>query len=47
MIASMTAFGQGKITADCGAVTIEIKTVNSRYLDVLFRLPDEAVQSCA
>jgi len=41
MIASMTAFGQGKITADCGAVTIEIKTVNSRYLDVLFRLPDE------
>ncbi len=41
MIASMTAFGQGKITADCGVVTIEIKTVNSRYLDVLFRLPDE------
>ena len=41
MIASMTAFGQGKITAECGTVTIEIKTVNSRYLDVLFRLPDE------
>jgi uncharacterized protein (TIGR00255 family) len=41
MIASMTAFGQGKFTATCGAISVEIKAVNSRYLDVLFRMPDE------
>ena len=41
MIASMTAFGQGKFTASCGVISVEIKAVNSRYLDVLFRMPDE------
>ena len=41
MIASMTAFGQGKVTAACGVVSLEIKSVNSRYLDLLFRMPDE------
>ena len=41
MIASMTAFGQGKFTARCGVIAVEIKAVNSRYLDVLFRMPDE------
>lgn len=41
MIASMTAFGQGKFTAQCGVISVEIKAVNSRYLDVLFRMPDE------
>jgi uncharacterized protein (TIGR00255 family) len=41
MIASMTAFGQGKFTAQCGVISVEIKGVNSRYLDVLFRMPDE------
>jgi uncharacterized protein (TIGR00255 family) len=41
MSASMTAFGQGKFTAACGVISVEIKAVNSRYLDVLFRMPDE------
>lgn len=41
MIASMTAFGNGKTTGEYGSVSIEIKTVNSRYLDVQFRMPDE------
>lgn len=41
MIASMTAFGNGKASGEYGSVSIEIKTVNSRYLDVQFRLPDE------
>lgn len=41
MIASMTAFGQGKFTASCGVISVEIRAVNSRYLDVLFRMPDE------
>lgn len=41
MTASMTAFGNGKVVGDYGSVSIEIKTVNSRYLDVQFRMPDE------
>ncbi|NDY81969.1 YicC family protein [Orrella sp. NBD-18] len=41
MTASMTAFGQGKATMDFGSVTVELKSVNSRYLDIQFRMPDE------
>ncbi len=41
MTASMTAFGNGKVTGDFGTVSIELKSVNSRYLDVQFRMPDE------
>ena len=41
MTASMTAFGLGKAMGDYGSVSIEIKTVNSRYLDIQFRMPDE------
>jgi uncharacterized protein (TIGR00255 family) len=37
----MTAFGNGKVMGDYGSVSIEIKTVNSRYLDIQFRMPDE------
>ena len=44
MIASMTAFGQGKFTAQCGVISVEIKAVNSRYLDLSFRLPEELRQ---
>ena len=41
MIASMTAFGSGKATSDCGTVVVELKSVNSRFLDLQVRLPDE------
>ena len=41
MTASMTAFGNGKITGEFGTVSLELKSVNSRYLDVQFRMPDE------
>lgn len=41
MTASMTAFGHGKATMDFGSVTVELKSVNSRYLDIQFRMPDE------
>ncbi len=41
MTASMTAFGSGKVTIDSGSVSIELKSVNSRFLDVQFRMPDE------
>jgi uncharacterized protein (TIGR00255 family) len=41
MTASMTAFGNGKVTGEFGTVSLELKSVNSRYLDVQFRMPDE------
>jgi uncharacterized protein (TIGR00255 family) len=41
MIYSMTGFGSAEHQAEFGTVTIEIRSVNSRYLDLQFRLPDE------
>ncbi|MFY9136119.1 YicC/YloC family endoribonuclease [Zwartia sp.] len=41
MIKSMTAFGSGKSESFFGSVTVELRSVNSRFLDVQFRLPDE------
>jgi uncharacterized protein (TIGR00255 family) len=41
MIKSMTAFGSGKSEHPFGSVTVELRSVNSRFLDVQFRLPDE------
>jgi len=41
MIKSMTAFGSGKSEQAFGSVTLELRSVNSRFLDVQFRLPDE------
>ena len=41
MIKSMTGFGNAKAEQLFGSVTVELKTVNSRYLDVQFRMPDE------
>jgi uncharacterized protein (TIGR00255 family) len=38
---SMTGFGSAQASGEQGLVTVEIKSVNSRYLDVQFRLPDE------
>ena len=41
MIKSMTAFGSGTSEHPFGSVTVELRSVNSRFLDVQFRLPDE------
>lgn len=41
MIRSMTAFGSAKAETEHGTLTIEIRSVNSRFLDLNFRLPDE------
>jgi uncharacterized protein (TIGR00255 family) len=38
---SMTGYGSGQASDDSGSVNVEIRTVNSRYLDLQFRLPDE------
>jgi len=42
---SMTGFGSGQAQGEPGSVTIEIRSVNSRYLDLQFRLPDELRQA--
>lgn len=39
MIRSMTGFGRGEASAEGIAVTAEVKTVNSRYLNISFRTP--------
>ena len=41
MISSMTAFGAARAESSLGSITVELRTVNSRYLDVHLRLPDE------
>lgn len=41
MIRSMTAFGAARAESPLGSITVEIRTVNSRYLDVSLRLPDD------
>ena len=41
MIRSMTAFGSGRTESPQGTVSVECRTVNSRYLDINFRLPDD------
>lgn len=38
---SMTGFGSAQANGEPGNVVIEIKTVNSRYIDMQCRLPDE------
>lgn len=41
MIHSMTGFGRGEASSDGIAISAEAKSVNSRYLDISFRLPKE------
>lgn len=41
MIHSMTAFGSARTESEHGSLTIEIRTVNSRYLDINIRMPEE------
>jgi uncharacterized protein (TIGR00255 family) len=38
---SMTGFGRGKVSIENFSVTVDIKTVNNRFLDVSLRLPSE------
>ncbi|MDZ7715812.1 MAG: YicC/YloC family endoribonuclease [Balneolaceae bacterium] len=39
MIISMTGFGRGEASSDGISVTVELKSVNSRYLDISIRMP--------
>jgi uncharacterized protein (TIGR00255 family) len=40
----MTGFGRGAVTEDTFSVTVELKTVNNRFLDVGLRLSNELQQ---
>lgn len=41
MIYSMTGFAAATAELDTGSLTVEIRAVNHRYLDILLRMPDE------
>lgn len=41
MIRSMTAFGSARADLEQGSVALEFRSVNSRFLDLYFRLPDD------
>ena len=41
MIRSMTAFGNARADLEQGTLALELRSVNSRFLDLYFRLPDE------
>ena len=36
----MTGFARGSVTTDSTAVTVEVRSVNNRFLDLHFRMPD-------
>mgnify|MGYP003771339229 CR=1 FL=1 len=40
MTQSMTGFARGSVTTDSAAVTVEVRSVNNRFLDLHFRMPD-------
>lgn len=39
MVRSMTGFGRGEATANLGKITVEMKAVNHRFSEVVFRMP--------
>ena len=41
MIASMTGFARRETTGPWGALVCELRSVNHRFLEAAFRLPDE------
>ncbi len=41
MLNSMTGFGRGRTEAAFGAITVELRSVNHRFLDIAMRAPGE------
>ena len=41
MVKSMTAFARRETSAEWGELSIELRTVNHRYLDISLRMPEE------
>ena len=42
--AASAASSEGSAATDSAAVTVELRSVNSRFLDISFRMPDELRQ---
>ena len=45
MIKSMTGFGRGEYADENRKFTVEIKSVNHRYLDVNIKMPKKNIHS--
>jgi len=43
MLASMTGYGRSAITEKGRTITVEIKTVNNRFLDIDFSMPKSLI----
>ncbi len=41
MIRSMTAFGNARAESDLGTISVDLRSVNNRYLDLTLRIPEE------
>ena len=41
MLKSMTAYGRSQVKAPFGQVTVEVKSINRKGLEVVFSLPKE------
>lgn len=41
MVRSMTAFARQELVKDWGTLTLELRSVNHRYLDIYIRIPEE------
>ena len=46
MISSMTGFGRATVASDGREITIELKSVNHRYLDLAFRSTSGLLRTC-
>ncbi len=42
MLSSMTGFGRARIQTCCGAINLEMRTLNHRFLDLKTRMPRQA-----
>ena len=45
MISSMTAYGNASADTPLGSVTVDLRSVNSRFLDLTLRVPEELRQA--
>jgi len=40
MIKSMTGFGKGQLVSEAGTITVEVRSLNHKYFDIVSRLPN-------
>lgn len=44
MIKSMTGFGRGKAEVENRSVTVEMKSVNHRFCEIVIRMPRQLIE---